>query len=264
MKRLNCLAWDTSTQEAVVSFGVLNADQKQIEFKDEIHLSAHSSHSEGLLWGIHELLSRNHLDIAQIDLYITGVGPGSFTGLRIGMTTARTFAHLFNKPLIGVSSLSASCWLIAKSLKDQNSVIAYCKNAFGGEVYALMGSASCLSQAINQKLWSDQVVEASFQPEKFIEEFQKRAPKNRVIFGDAISIYPEINEAFGADLLEIKQTTQTLQALGKALLELGASAYLNGAYGLPLELTPQYLRGSSAEEKLKKGILKPSSVKSPL
>src|SRR5699024_4427331 len=47
------------------------------------------------------------LGIKDMDLFATTTGPGSFTGLRIALATIKGFAHIYNKPVVGVSTLEA-------------------------------------------------------------------------------------------------------------------------------------------------------------
>lgn len=65
------------------------------------------SHSEKLVPLIKSMLKELNLNIGDIDLYGVSVGPGSFTGLRIGIATMKGFAHVFDKPIVGVSTLEA-------------------------------------------------------------------------------------------------------------------------------------------------------------
>lgn len=65
------------------------------------------SHSEKLVPLIKNMLEELKLSIEDIDLYGVSIGPGSFTGLRIGIATMKGFAHVFDKPIVGVSTLEA-------------------------------------------------------------------------------------------------------------------------------------------------------------
>ena len=68
---------------------------------------ADESHSITLLSRIESLLDDANLALRDVDLYSTAAGPGSFTGLRIGLATMKAFAATFNRPCIGVPTLEA-------------------------------------------------------------------------------------------------------------------------------------------------------------
>jgi tRNA threonylcarbamoyladenosine biosynthesis protein TsaB len=67
-----------------------------------------SSHSAQLLSDIKELLHHRQINLKQIELLAAAVGPGSFTGLRIGLATAKALAKALKIPLAGVSTLEAA------------------------------------------------------------------------------------------------------------------------------------------------------------
>ena len=68
-------------------------------------LRSRETHSARLLPGIEEVLSSAGVTLREIDLFGVTIGPGSFTGLRVGLATAKGFAWAHQKPLVGVSSL---------------------------------------------------------------------------------------------------------------------------------------------------------------
>ena len=74
------------------------------------------SHAEVLAPGIERLLADAGLDGSDVDVIVTGVGPGPFTGLRSGIVTARTLAFAWGKPLYGLMSLDAVALEVAESV----------------------------------------------------------------------------------------------------------------------------------------------------
>ena len=96
---MKTLAVDTSTMMATCA--VLDEDYLLGEFS----LNQDMSHAENLIPMIKEVLDNLKLKPKDIDLYGVAIGPGSFTGLRIGVATVKSFAHVFDRPIIGVSSL---------------------------------------------------------------------------------------------------------------------------------------------------------------
>lgn len=96
---MKILAIDTSTMMATCA--ILD-DNKLL---GEYSINQEMTHSENLVPMIKEMLDNLNLKISDIDLYGVAIGPGSFTGLRIGIATIKSFAHVFDKPIIGISTL---------------------------------------------------------------------------------------------------------------------------------------------------------------
>src|SRR5699024_9364185 len=121
---MKILSITTATNHLSVA---LNDGDKIWEKNEEDHRN-HSEHLDPL---INELLKENDLTLKDIDRFAVAEGPGSCTGLRIGTTSAKMFACIINKDLVGVSSLAAlangaSNGLIVSELDARN------KNVFAG------------------------------------------------------------------------------------------------------------------------------------
>ena len=95
------LGMDTSSVNATVA--VMN-DKKLI---GEFIISNDRTHSQIIMPLVDDLLKKCTMQTDDIDVFAVSVGPGSFTGLRIGMATVKTLAQVCNKPIIGVSSLDS-------------------------------------------------------------------------------------------------------------------------------------------------------------
>ena len=98
---MKILALDTSTMMATCAI----LDENRV--LGEYSLNQEETHSEKLVPMVKEVLGSLDLKVSDIDLYGVSIGPGSFTGLRIGVATVKAFAHLFNKPVVGISTLEA-------------------------------------------------------------------------------------------------------------------------------------------------------------
>ncbi|MBC3899013.1 tRNA (adenosine(37)-N6)-threonylcarbamoyltransferase complex dimerization subunit type 1 TsaB [Acetobacterium malicum] len=98
---MNTLTIDTST--IVASVAILNEEK----LVGEMIINHQKKHSEKLMIAIDHLLSDGGLSIQDIDVFGIVSGPGSFTGLRIGMATVKGFALALNKPVVGVSTLES-------------------------------------------------------------------------------------------------------------------------------------------------------------
>lgn len=95
------LGIDTSTMTATV--GLSDGDKEIVSYE----ITEGVFNSEELTDMIDDIFSHIKYTIKDVELFAVGVGPGSFTGTRIAVTMARTFAQILKKPIVGVSSLRA-------------------------------------------------------------------------------------------------------------------------------------------------------------
>ena len=107
------LAIDTGTSKIVVGAGRL--DGSLIRAMD---WPAGYRHGELLLAGVEQLLAETGLSRGDIAGIVVGTGPGAFTGLRVGLATAKTMAHALGLPIVGVSTGEALLHA-ARSIPDQ-------------------------------------------------------------------------------------------------------------------------------------------------
>jgi len=97
------LAIDTATPCSSVALTI--GDMHGGELVAELRLNGKVTHSRRLLSAVDWLLKQDSVSFADIDGLAIGLGPGSFTGLRIGMATVKGLATAMDKPLLGVSTL---------------------------------------------------------------------------------------------------------------------------------------------------------------
>jgi tRNA threonylcarbamoyladenosine biosynthesis protein TsaB len=99
------LGLDTATADTAVALWAPGGPE--VQRRDEPPLGARPAHAGKLLLLVEEVLDAAGAGWEDVERIAVGVGPGSFTGLRIGIATARGLAQARNLPLIGVSSLAA-------------------------------------------------------------------------------------------------------------------------------------------------------------
>jgi tRNA threonylcarbamoyladenosine biosynthesis protein TsaB len=99
------LGIDTSTSATAVALRL--SDGSSREARDDPAAGAHPGHATELLGMCERLLSEATLSWAQLDRLAVGVGPGTFTGLRVGLATARGLAESLGVGLSAISSLRA-------------------------------------------------------------------------------------------------------------------------------------------------------------
>lgn len=95
---MNILAIDSTTKKAAVAL-MLNDTTYVKEIDNEI------THSEKLLPLVDEVLNEHNVKVKDMDLLACTLGPGSFTGVRIGIATVKALAKVLNKKILGVTSL---------------------------------------------------------------------------------------------------------------------------------------------------------------
>lgn len=101
---MNILAMDTSTQ--VMGVSIL----KNNEIRTEIVTNIPKNHSVRLMPAIEQAMNLVGLEPKELDKIVTTIGPGSYTGIRIGLTTAKTMGWALNIPVVGVSSLEVMAY----------------------------------------------------------------------------------------------------------------------------------------------------------
>lgn len=102
------LAIDTSTPRSGIA--LLDRDSAVLVRTFE---PAQAAHAETLLGAIDELVREAGWAKPSIDLFACGIGPGSFTGVRVALATAKGMALALDRPIVGVSSLETMAWAFA-------------------------------------------------------------------------------------------------------------------------------------------------------
>jgi tRNA threonylcarbamoyladenosine biosynthesis protein TsaB len=118
---VNLVAFDTATPATVV--GAVRGDRHAERRHDPLP-GERPGHATRLLGLVDEALAELELELGDLDRLGVGVGPGSFTGLRIGIATARALAQSAGVPLAGVSTLAALAAGAAGEGGPQRAVLA--------------------------------------------------------------------------------------------------------------------------------------------
>lgn len=276
MRSKRLLAWDTSSKAGALVALEWDPSSKigwsGTRLVTELAFSVDSAHSERLLWGIDEVLEAARWKIEDVDVLGVGVGPGSFTGLRIGVTTARTLAHTLGKPLIGVSSLAALARPVAQALAvgkggaRSRAVVVAATDACKGELFALWGSARSVTDCViladgdAPGLWKRGVEERVLSPEELVRGIKRKLSEGSgasgwAVVGEGRFRYAETWKKLPqAKRLELPLSFAD-QVQGRSLGQLVWEAYQAGLTRKALAVHPRYIRASDAELKLKAGLL---------
>lgn len=144
------LALDTATERTVVALGTRNGDAHTTVASAEI--DAPRAALGRLLPVLADMLTDLQLTAGDIGEIVVGRGPGSFTGVRIGVATAKGLAHGLGVPLLGVGTLDAIAWRCAR---DHEGLLGVVGDAMRGEVYPALFE---LSGGMARRFAPDRVV----------------------------------------------------------------------------------------------------------
>ncbi len=171
-----------------------------------------------------------------VDLIAVSVGPGSYTGLRIGITCAKTLAYGLGKPVIDVPTLDALAENVSDDVQNLCPVIDARRNKVYACIYA--GSGSGKNDTGRNRITDFLIIS----PEKLLDIL----PEPVLLFGDGVAPYKDIfaqkKAIIANDGLGIADAV-TVARLGLKRYEQGKRCDIN-------LLAPLYLRRSEAEERL--------------
>lgn len=187
-----------------------------------LSIDSNSKHSENLLLAVQEVLTRAKCEISDIDAISVIVGPGSFTGLRIGVATAKAFLFS-NKNLraVGISSLELLAYSYFKADKKAKNVLV-------------------LMDAISERFFVaefDRKLNALIEPKMIFKNELKDVIEGKTNFAHT----SEDDTTFGAGGIKIDPID---------MLELTLKKISENKFCLEKDLNPVYLRLSQAEEML--------------
>jgi tRNA threonylcarbamoyladenosine biosynthesis protein TsaB len=219
---------------ATRTLGIALLDQRAIIA--EVYLDTGGQHAEVLLPALEKLFRLAGLTPEQIDLLACTTGPGSFTGVRIGVSTIKGLALATGKPIVGVSTLEA----LAMNAIPSRRLICPLLDARKNQVYAglyRMGPGGFPEVAAPDRLTD-------------IEMMVKTLPDEEVEFvGDrAIRYQKQIGGV--AALVSVSEAADRRHHLNASAVGLiGFHRYQQGRVEDPLTFAPTYLRLSEAEAK---------------
>ncbi len=167
---MRILALDTATRATAVA---LSVDGAVLETRDDPARGQRPRHAAALLPLAAELLERAGIGFPDLDRLAVGVGPGTFTGLRIGVASARALARAGAIPLVGVSTLQ-SLALNALALPELPSIdsVAAVLDARRREVFAAAWRRTDLETDIGGLAASALIAPAAFAPEALAERLR--------------------------------------------------------------------------------------------
>jgi tRNA threonylcarbamoyladenosine biosynthesis protein TsaB len=196
----------------------------------EFTLNHRKMHSQKLMPAISKMMEEVEIVSSDIEGIAVSCGPGSFTGLRIGMTTGKSLAQVWQVPIVGIPTLDA----LAYNINCNSAIICPILDAQREQVYA------CLYRK-GERLTDYRALSFA----ELIEEL-KSYSEETVFVGDAVEKY---REAIGENLTDraVIPPFHLQLPRGAAVGLLGEEKLLHCGGDNLYELTPLYLRKSEAE-----------------
>ena len=149
------LAFDTANETIALAIGRLDAAARRVEPVRSREIAAHRASNTQLLPRVDELVREAGIERGDLACVCVGRGPGSFTGVRIAMATAKGIASALGVGLVGVSTLDAVAW--NAQVAGVRGSLAVVADAMRKEVYPVRYA---LSDAGVERLEADRVVKA--------------------------------------------------------------------------------------------------------
>ena len=237
------LAFDTANEVIAIGLGVLHAESLEVEVVASAEASAHRASNTQLLLRIDALLAEQGVARGELACIVVGRGPGSFTGVRIAMATAKGVASALGVGLVGVSSLDAVAWNAqAAGVRGPLAVVA---DAMRKEVYPVRYQ---LTDEDACRLGADRVVKAEAAAAELVAHATETP--HPAVTGDALAKYADLFAPAGEAL-----PSELWAPTGRGLLRALQAAWRAGeadpfdvARHNPAFALPVYTRLSDAEE----------------
>lgn len=222
---MNILGIETSTKTGSVA--IVSEDGVVAQYSLNIEVT----HSERLMSTVDRVLKDTGLVIHDLDGFSVAIGPGSFTGLRIGLSTVKGLALATGKPIAAVPTLQALAWNLPYSVYPVCPLLDARKNEVYAALYRFAGTA--LVQVL---------------PETAISIFRlaEQISEKVVFTGEGSRIFRYgIQEVFGERAVFAPHSA--VLPSGAKVAEIGLDMIKSGRQAEPDRLTPLYIRRPEAE-----------------
>ena len=230
---MKILSIDTASDLCTVA---ILEDEKCIK---EFIVNDARNHSEKIMPVIEQALTETNLNLKDINLIVCDKGPGSFTGIRIGVGTVLAFQDTLNIPCIGISSLETLAYNVIQHNTNSNNFICSLIDAKNNNVY--LGMFKYLNnECIQIEDFEFKTIDQAIS----ILQHYSNINSNAITFiGDGAINHKELLQTNFKNCLFADKNELSSYSLGLA----GLNAYKNG---IETSLMPLYLRKSQAERAL--------------
>jgi tRNA threonylcarbamoyladenosine biosynthesis protein TsaB len=230
------LALDTTTRAGSVALA------RDDEVLDALSGNPERTHGERLPHDVAMLLERCGVAVSAIDVFAVAAGPGSFTGLRVGIATVQGLALVSGRPVAAVPALEALAVAAALDARlSERGIVASWMAAGRGEVFAALYRLAATGGF-------PAVVEAGppvvGRPAVWLEAHRGRLPEIAWFAGDGAIAYRTDLSAAG---IPSSRVPDSVPPLAPAIARLGFRRALAGEAGAPHAVEPIYVRRSDAE-----------------
>ena len=210
------------TSFSYISLGLADEDG----IKGEINLWGEINTAHKLFPSLKTFLDLQGLSLEKIEGFAVGVGPGSFTGLRIALTVCKTLSFFTGKPIKGVSTLLSLSYPL-----PNDKIKAVAVPAYGGEVYAGVYKDK-------SPLFPDMLCSLS----QFLSILEGIGEPIYFAFHPSLQLGSFPHNIISVELL--------FPPRGGIIAQLGRESLVKGESDNPLTLQPNYIRPSQAERRL--------------
>jgi tRNA threonylcarbamoyladenosine biosynthesis protein TsaB len=202
----------------------------------EISLNNGLTHSETLLPIIKQILDETNLQLTDINLLVSDIGPGSFTGIRIGISTLKAFIDSLDIPSIGINSLEA----LSFNTKNQG-IICSLIDAKKDNIYSEIFENIDGNHIIRRNPSFENI-------DTFLSELKDINPNYAITFiGDGAINYKE-------KILDYLPNSNFVSQNNLSPVNVGIAGFYNYQKGITPVPQPLYLRKSEAEKKMEEKI----------
>ena len=207
----------------------------------EFYINTKLTHSQTLMPMITNVLQCTRTELSEVDLFAVSAGPGSFTGIRIGIASMKGLAMAQNKPCVGVSTLEA----MAENLSHLKGTVCAVMDARCQQVY---NAVFAVDHGKMERLTPDRALSVESLAKECEES--KNYEKPLYLVGDGAKLCYNIErfQELGAVLPPEPLIYQRACGVAKAAVRI----YENGGAVSAAALMPVYLRLPQAERELKK------------
>ncbi len=235
---MKVLGLDTSTallSVAVLDGGALVAQRTRESAWPRDRRPGRSNHAEGLLPLIAEVLDVAGIEFSGLSLVGVAVGPGTFTGLRIGISTAKGLVYGSDVPVVGVRTLEASAYRVPA---EEPVFVCPMVDARKGEVYASLFRRTSLA--------AECLIEDSLAPpEEMVRRVRSVAAGSCLYLGSGARAYAEVIARCGAGRARVSDGGE-YPAVAAGVARIAEARYRAAPETAAASLAPHYIRPPDA------------------